>query len=64
MVRDELVGDEAVSCKVTCITSGTFYQDRDIMPHSKLVELEFLGWAQVHMFLKKNSIGSYIYVPR
>ena len=49
------------------ITSGTFYQDRDICePHSKLVELEFLGWAQVHiffflvhMFLKTNSVGDY-----
>ena len=59
MVRDVLVGDEAVSCRLPALPLVLFIKIEISVPHSKLVELEFLGWAQVHMFLKINSIGDY-----
>ena len=49
-VRDVLVGDEAVSCRLPALPLVLFIKMEISVPHSKLVELEFLGWAQVHMF--------------
>ena len=47
MVRDVLVGDEAVSCRLPALPLVLFIKMEISVPHSKLVELEFLGWAQV-----------------
>lgn len=50
MVRNVLVGDEAVCYGLPALPLVLLIKIEISVPHSKLVELEFLGWAQVHMF--------------
>ena len=50
MVRNVLGGDEPVSYGLPALPLVLFIKIEIPVPHSRLVELEFLGWAQVHMF--------------